>query len=605
MGGRKIDMRNVRIRLAFVVCAVVALCCGGKPEPLNVIIIAVDTLRADHLGCYGYSRDTSPHIDDLAARGVLCERCTSPAPWTLPSFSTVFTSLYPAQHGAETVNSTLRESVPTLAGILKDHGYATGAVVNAPALKPAYGVDRGFDHYHMTPEEGRVADGTTLDALRWLDAIGDVPFFAFVHYFDPHLAYSPPTPYDKRFTVDYEGAIGYSFNLEGFSRVRDSMFVQMQHLAQADWHRIVGLYDGEIAFTDIAVAELLKGLDERSLRDNTLIVVLSDHGEEFFEHGGFEHGHTLYEELIHVPLLFSLPGRLPQGVRLSRPVRLLDVAPTILDFLNIETPFHFEGISIRPLLEGKGQPRDRGNTLLPQGVAYAEALMHGREQKCVIAFPWKLVYEMGTEQEVLFNLEEDPVEMRNIFESHPDRIDHLEGLLFQTLFGISDTWYLEIAAGQSRPVFDIEVTVEKDLMPGDINLHRILDRDGDIVDAPCPLIIDRAGSHLRLKDLSFGGSLTLAFKIYPERFPVEFDFKIDGRSAIERTYLGETLESPDAMPFTIKGRRGKVGSVTRPEARPEPPYVLLWYEESRYKGDTSIELDDETKKELRALGYIQ
>jgi len=523
----------------------------------------------------------------------------------LPSFSSVFTSLYPTQHGAETVHSTLRESVPTLAGILKEHGYATGAVINAPALKPAYAVNRGFDHYHMTPEEGRVADGTTRDALGWLDAIREEPFFAFVHYFDPHLSYSPPKPYDKRFTVDYDGRIGYSFNLEGFSRVRDSMFVQMQQLTEDDRHRIVGLYDGEIGFTDIAIADLLTGLDERGLRDNTLIILLSDHGEEFFEHGGFEHGHTLYEELIHVPLLFSLPERLPQGARLSRPVRLIDVAPTILDFLDIEAPSNFEGVSIRPLLEGKGQPRDAGNRLLPSGVAYAEALMHGREQKCVVAYPWKLVHEAGTENQDLFNLEEDPAELQNAAAVQPDRIDQLENLLYKTLFGISDTWYIEIAADQEHPLFDIEITVNKGLMPGDISVHRVLDSAGDIVEPSCPLIIDRDGSRLRMKDLSFSGALVLAFKIYPERFPIEFYFRIDGRSAAGNTFLGEGLESPQAMPFTITGRRGRVASLTRPEDPPQAPYLLVWYEESRYQGDTSISLDEETKKELRALGYIQ
>lgn len=598
-------MRNFRIRSALLICAVAGVFCAGGPKPLNVIIIAVDTLRADHLGCYGYSRDTSPNIDDLAARGVLCERCISPAPWTLPSFSSVFTSLYPTQHGAETVHSTLRESVPTLAGILKDHGYATGAVINAPALKPAYGVNRGFDHYHMTPEEGRIADGTTRDALRWLDAIGQEPFLAFVHYFDPHLSYSPPEPYGKKFTGDYESPIGYSFNLEGFSRVRDSMFVQMQQLTQADRDRIVDLYDGEIAFTDAAIADLLGGLDERGLLENTLIVFLSDHGEEFFEHGGFEHGHSLYQELIHVPLFFCLPGRLPEGVRLSRPVRLIDVAPTILDFLNIEPPPHYEGLSIRQLLEGKGQPQAPGNNLLPDGVAYAEALMHGREQKCVMAYPWKLVYEMGTEEEVLFNLGEDPLEMENAAEAEPGRIDYLENLLFHALLGISDTWYVEIGSGEGRPVFDIDVTVEKGPMPGDFSLLKVLDINGNIVDAPCPLIVDRDDSRLRMKDLSFSGALLLAFKIYPERFPVKFEFGIDGRSGAATTYLGEALESPDAMPFTIGARRGRVLSKRRPRISSEPPYILLWYEKSRYEGDTSISLDEETKKELRALGYIQ
>jgi arylsulfatase A-like enzyme len=598
-------MRSPRIRLGLVICGIVALCCGGRPERLNVMIIAVDTLRADHLGCYGYARGTSPNIDDLAARGVLCRRCTSQAPWTLPSFATVFTSLYPTQHGAASVYSTLRDSIPTLAAILKDHGYTAGAVVNAPALKPANGVNRGFDHYHMTPLDGRIADGTTRDALAWLDTVGKKPFFAFVHYFDPHLAYAPPAPYDKRFTVDYEGRIGYSFDLEGFSRVRDSMFVQMQDLTQADWDRIVGLYDGEIAFTDSAIAELIRGLDERDLSGNTLIVFLSDHGEEFFEHGGFEHGHSLYDELLHVPLFFCLPGRLEPGASVSPPVRLLDVAPTILDFLGIEPPAHFEGVSIRPLLEGGGPPADPGRSLLPRDASYSEALMHGRERKSVMVYPWKLVFEMGTEAEYLFNLAEDPAEIHNVLEEHPDRVAQLEDLLFRALFGMSDTWYVLMDAGPDHRVFDIDVVAQKGLAPGNINPYRLLDKNGRIVRSPDPSPFESTGSRLRLRDLDIKGSVTLAFKVYPPRFPVDFDFRIDGRSAGGNTYLGAAIEPADTLPFSVKTRRTKVKSPGRPESRPEHPYILVWYEESRYTGDTSIKLDEETKRELRALGYIQ
>jgi choline-sulfatase len=593
------------INLVLVICAMLALCCGARPERLNVLIIAVDTLRADHLGCYGYTRETSPNIDHLAEGGVLCRLCTSQAPWTLPSFTTVFTSLYPTQHGAETVHSTLRDSIPTLATILKEHGYTTGAIVNAPALKPAYGVDRGFDYYNMTPLEGRAADGTTRDALAWLDTVEDEPFFAFVHYFDPHLAYAPPASYRKRFTVDYEGRIGSSFNLEGFSRVRDTMFVEMRDLTQADWNRIVGLYDAEIAFTDSAIAQLIRGLDERNLSGNTLIVFLSDHGEEFFEHGGFEHGHSLYEELIHVPLLFRLPGKLASGARVSQPVRLLDVAPTILDFLGVERPAAFEGVSLMALLEGNAPPDNRKGTLLPRGASYSEALMHGREQKCVKAYPWKLVFEMDTETKHLFNLADDPGELHDVLEEYPDRTARLEDMLFHVVFGLSDTWYVALNAGADRTVFDIDLTAERGPAPGNISPYRLLDDDGRILAQPGASSFETSGSRLRLENLDLKGSVTLAFKVYPERFPVDFDLKIDGRSAAEQTYLGESLEPAGTMPFSVKGRRGRVKSPGRPARTPEPPYILVWYESGRYGGDTPVKLDEETKRELRSLGYIQ
>lgn len=598
-------MRTARLRFAVCICAMLALCCGGKPQNINVIIIGVDTLRSDHLGCYGYARETSPNIDALAARGVLCERCTSQAPWTLPSFATVFTSLYPTQHGAHVVGSKLRSSFSTLAEILKEHGYATGAVVNAPALKPATGANRGFDTYHMTPLDGRDAAGTTRDALTWLDSIGDSTFFAFVHYFDPHLSYSPPPPYDKRFATNYQGRIGYSFNMEGFSRVRDTLFVQMRDLTEGDWARIVDLYDGEIAFTDSAIADFLRGLDQRNLRDNTLVVFLSDHGEEFFEHGGFEHGHSLYDELLHVPLLFSLPERIPAGVRLSRAVRLLDVAPTILDFLAIEPPSHFEGVSLRPILEGKGQYEEAGGSVLPHDAAYAEWLMHLRQQKCVVVYPWKLVHELGTENQMLFNLAEDPGEMQNLIVERQDQAASMENLVFQAMFGMGDTWYVEMTAGDERKVFDVEILAKKGLMPGNIYAYRLLDRNGRIVDPEGSLSVSESHSRLQLDDFSFKGSLTLAFKFHPPDIPVEFNLKIDGHPVMESTFLGETVQAADNMPFSARSRRELVNSPGRPDARQEPPYYLVWYEASDYRGDTRIKLDEETKKELRALGYIQ
>jgi arylsulfatase A-like enzyme len=598
-------MRNLRVRLAILAGVLGALCCGRGPDRINVMIIAVDTLRADHLGCYGYARDTSPHLDSFAAEGVLCERCESQAPWTLPSFSTVFTSLYPTQHGAETVYSALRKSVPTLAGILKEHGYATGGVVNAPALKPAYGVDRGFGRYEMTPPDGRTATGTTRDALALVDSMRDAPFFAFVHYFDPHLAYSPPAPYDKRFTTPYEGRIGYSFNLEGFSRVRGQMFAQMRDLSPGERDRIVGLYDGEIAFTDSAIADLLRGLDERNLRDNTLIVFLSDHGEEFFEHGGFEHGHSLYEELVHVPLLFRLPGRLAAGTRLQLPVRLLDVAPTILDFLGIEAPPNFEGMSIRKLLEGEGRLADSGGKLLPGGMAYAEALMHGREQKSITAYPWKLVYEMGTERELLFNLAEDPGETHSVLEDNQERAADLENILFGVLFGISDTWYVEMSAGSEPRVFDVDLAAKKGLSAGTISVFRLLDGKRNIVAPQDDLSIETSGICLSLRNLRLRGAITLAFKVSPLQMPVEFNIAVDGRPATANTFLGRDLRPAETMPFSIPARRRSVLSDHRPGPPSGLPYAVVWLEKSAYSGDTGFKLDEATKKELRSLGYIQ
>jgi len=182
--GRETPLLYLSI-LAFVML----LGCGGEPGRPNVLIIAVDTLRPDHLSCYGYRRQTSPNIDELAKHGLLFENAISQAPWTLPSFASVFTSLYPTQHGATTVETMMQTGFPTLASILGESGYNTGAVVNAPVLRSDYGLNRGFQFY-SEPVTGmeRPADEVTRDALEYIDSLDEGPFLAFIHYFDPHLA---------------------------------------------------------------------------------------------------------------------------------------------------------------------------------------------------------------------------------------------------------------------------------------------------------------------------------------------------------------------------------------------------------------------------------
>ncbi len=593
--------------LVILACMAAVISCGQDAKQLNVMIIAVDTLRPDHLGCYGYRRDTSPNIDRFAGRGVLCENAMSPAPWTLPAFATVFTSLYPTQHGASAVKTRMRSSFPTLATILRERGYVTGAIINAPALKPETGVDRGFDYYHMTPLHRRDADGTTRDALEWIDSTGDRPFFVFVHYFDPHLSYSPPPPYDTLFDPNYQGRLRDSFDIDedGFSRIRGTLFEEMQALTATDWNHIVSLYDGEIAFTDKAVGDIFEGLHARNLRDNTLVVFLSDHGEEFYEHGGFEHGHSLYNELIWVPLMFSLPGVLPQGARLAHRVRLLDVLPTILDILGIDLEPHFEGVSLRPLLDETGTPTRHQDCLLPPDVAFAEAILHGTEMKSVTTYPLKLIHHMATGEEMLFGLEDDPEEMRNLIDREPEVVSRLKETLFKTLFDMSDTWYIELAGGGEAHTVDLEITAEKGLMIGTLNPYALFAPDGGLLDPGEVLYSKASGSVLRIDGLNLRGIVTLAFKVDLPQIPIEFDFKIDGRSAGSHTYLGNSLTSPVEMPFIVKRARGRVKSEARPPGTPAPPYFLVWYNEGKFRGDTTTKLDEETRKELKALGYIQ
>ena len=593
--------------LPAVICCLLAISCAKEARPPNIVLIGVDTLRRDHLGCYGYELNTSPNIDRLARSGVLCENPVSQCPWTLPSFASVMTSLYPTQHGAGIHMNRMRTSFPTLAGLLLERGYATGAVVNVSVLSPEFGVDRGFQHYDASaPGVRRVADEVTRDALEWIDSVDDRPFFISVHYFDPHLSYAPPAPYDTIFDPDYVGGIGRAFERDTFLRMKPALFGQQTDETRADWDHIRALYDGEIAFTDEAVGALLKGLEKRGLRDNTLIVLLSDHGEEFFEHEGFGHGHTLYREVIDVPLIFSFADRLPAGVRVGRQVRLVDVLPTVLDLIGLDVGSHFEGVNLADLLVGKGTAGSPEGTLFPAEVAYSEELQRGGERKGVTAYPWKLIYDVSTGEEWLFNLQEDPAETENLIGLDGGTVPLLEGMLFKGLLAMSNTWYIEMAGDGTPHAFDLQVVAEKGSGIGRVHFHCFLDGDGRIVDPGGVVETTPSGSVLDIKGLEVAGSLTLAFKVEsPVGLPLSFDLRIDGVPAADATFIGESLKTPVAMPFSRKASRAARKSGGRPLRKLRGPCFQVWYSEAHHRGEERAQLRDETRRELRALGYIQ
>jgi arylsulfatase A-like enzyme len=600
-------------RWALVLLACLIVSCGVEDKRLNLVIIGVDTLRRDHLGCYGYGRETSPNIDGLAARSVLFEDAVSQAPWTLPSFATMLTSLYPTQHGAGDLHShstasygtRINTSFPPLAMMLLKKGYSTGAVVNAPALAPELGIDRGFEFYSATPRwTRRLADETTQDALDWIDENSKSPFFIFVHYFDPHLDYEPPAPYDTLFDPGYTGRIGRSFTNEDYYKMQETLVQEDDPHARAEWDHIRALYDGEIRFTDKAVGELLDGLDKRGLAENTLIVFLSDHGEEFFDHKGFEHGHTLYNELIKVPLMFSLPGRLPRAKRIQEQVRILDVVPTVLEILGIRPWTHLEGASLMPLITGQGEFASGGASLLPARFAYSESMLHGPEKKSLTAYPWKFIYDTVTEEKMLFNLADDPGEKHNMAGQEVASEGLLNEVMIKTLLSLSETWYIEIAGGTDSHTFDIALTVPSRPINGSFTMHAFLDRDGHILDDARLPVAENAQNIIRVEGLELGGQVTLAFQAAPRMVPVGFDFAMDGRPAGDVTYLGEDLAKPETMPFNEKG--GRFGtSAGAPATRPQPPYILLWRTDTRFEAGTQVELGEDTKRQLKALGYIQ
>ncbi len=601
-----------RLVLLLLVLLCLAISCGTEHRRTNIVLIGVDTLRRDHVGCYGYRRPTTPNIDRLASEGVLFENAVSQSPWTLPSFATVLTSLYPTQHGAGLVRSgtahfgtSMRTSFPPLAMILLKAGYTTGAIINGPALSPEYGVDRGFESYNGVRNwQARPADCVTQDALMWVDEHEHRPFFLFVHYFDCHVPYEPPAPYDKMFDPGYKGRVASGFDRDTYAQACRALSRSDDPQADADWNHLKALYDGEIAFTDQAVGRLLEGLGERGLRENTLIVFLSDHGEEFFDHGGFEHGHTLFDELIKVPLVFSLPGTVPANVRVGAQVRLLDVLPTILDLIDVKPETHFEGVSLKRTMS-KGEAAGESETdLLSPRFAYSEAVLYGTEKKSIAAYPWKLIYDTKTGDRMLYNLAYDPGEQSNLLATQPAVVRALEEVLIKTRCDLSETWYVEVAGGGQA--IDIKLTLPSSPPPGEFEICKFFDSAGNLLESDglkSDHVETPTAKVFRVQGVEPHGTITLALKVVPETARLAFDFKIDGRSAVDRTFLGEGMAGPGRMPFE-QDEAGREAAAGEPKRRPKPPYILIWHSVPADEVDTPVHLAEQTKRSLRALGYI-
>lgn len=367
-------MRHLRgVALAVVVAAGLTGC-GNPVDPRsgsrpNVLLISVDTLRADHLGAWGYDRPTSPHLDALAAEGVRFSHAFAQVSWTLPSHMSLMTSTHPISHGVEHADLSLSREVPTLGELLSGAGYSTHGFVSWIYLKGAYGFSRGFDSYRelIPPPENQgpgsrhsIKAGELVDrVLAWADDPPEAPFFLFVHFFDPHIDYQPPLAHARRFEPALESVeAGRHETLAPF--IVGLNADEPVPLPDGLLEQVTALYDGEIHYTDAQLGRLLEGLEDRGLLDDTLIVFVSDHGEELYDHGSMEgHGWTLYDETIRVPLIVRFPDGRYAGEVIDRVVQTLDVAPLILDAVGLEAPASFAGQSPLPLLgSGRGEYRD-------------------------------------------------------------------------------------------------------------------------------------------------------------------------------------------------------------------------------------------------------
>ncbi|HVR28382.1 MAG TPA: sulfatase [Thermoanaerobaculia bacterium] len=425
------------------------------PPGAPIVLVVVDTLRADGLGVYGYGRATSSLLDGWARQGAVFDRAFTTSPWTLPSVGSLFTGRYPASHGSgrakialpsgrsRRVFTSLDASMPRLAGILSAAGYDTAAFVTNTFLRPGFGLAEGFDTYDHTRNrflERRRADVMVDHALAWIDGREPgAPWLLVLHLLDPHQPYDPPAEDAGRFTSEYVGELEAPIGLDSglVRRVKRGQLV----LGAEDRAFVRGVYDEEVAFVARQVARLLEGLESRAVLERGLVVLTADHGEEFFDHGALEHGHTMYQELLRIP--FVVWGHGVRSGRRAEPVSLVDVLPTLLDAAGIALPDGLDGVSLWPLLTGTGE-------LAEPRQLVAENSLYGQERLAIVEWPWKLIVNRDRPEVELYDLERDPGESENLAAARPEVTERLAAALEERRLGATVQQPVELDAETRR-----------------------------------------------------------------------------------------------------------------------------------------------------------
>jgi len=542
-------------------------------EETNVIFIGIDALRADHVSAYGYARETTPNIDLLARNGIAFKECFSTAPWTLPSFFSMMTSTYPSVHkyGTNIHGAIIPErraaviwtigtispdySIKTLAEILREQGYYTAAFVNNPFLSTEHEMDRGFvefNQYGPTSVEG------VRELLPWLDRHKSEKFFLFFHVMDPH-------------DFSIKGSVINSLPQRFGSADDDALQIEADK------------YDTSIHFCDEQMGKLMKNLEDQRLSRDTLVIVTSDHGEELHDRGGTGHGHSLYDELLRVPLIFYLPGLIESAGMSMERASANDIAPTILDLLGLPVPPYYEGQSLMPVVGGAG---------LSGRPIFAEALGSGHEKKTVVIDNHKLIYTATSNKFELYNIKDDPGETRSLTLRLPE-VEHRMKQTLQSFVARSNQGF-QLMLNPLSALEMCEGTLTTDgaflhVMPLDLTRPKNFRTRSD-------------SREILFRLRSGDGSNGISFEVDPPDASIRLNLTRKGSAPPLGIYVGSSGE-PRRPPldFYMETLR-ELGASSKPDMEKEGLYV--WLKESGRKSK-SVGIDTKTKEKLEALGYLK
>jgi arylsulfatase A-like enzyme len=608
-------MRKSRIFLFVILVLIVAMAAvyfyrRSSAPPQYVILILMDAVRPDHISTYGYERNTSPRVDALAAKGAVFEGAVSQAPWTLSSLATVMSSTFPSQHGAkrrEGRNVAMKSGEGTFVEVLQSGGYRTCAMSTARLYRPQLGLEQGFGESYVIGGPDNVLEKVAAmelgsAAITWLRQHRDEKCFLVIHHYDTHYPYRASAACANRFDPDYNGEYRLRFGDSSLRILKKARVGRLSEigLTDGDIRHIKALYDCEIVRTDTSIGMLVDSLEAWGGLDRSMIIITADHGEEFLEHGSVDHGQTVYEESIRVPLVFFSPSCVDAGLRIPDQVGLIDIGPTVLEAVGLETPADFEGRSLMPYMSSRFEAGEMD--LRPSGVPYscyvAEAVAHRPERKALRCPPWKMILDpfFGTVE--LYNLDDDPLEASDLASAQPEIAAQLLDILLSAMEGYyPGGWGVAWRGSGRRASIEGSVDMQDQIIEVVAhNFHPDVDRD-----------VDRLTTAPGRRNVAFGSALGSGWEGVEMRMakPVRagFDIRMAGTGNMS-VQVGRRLMDV-SFPMTVDPEEARVGRRTLGQVFDETPadLVIFWVD----PGSEPTALDkhqEELRRKLKAIGYI-
>ncbi|MCP4679041.1 MAG: sulfatase-like hydrolase/transferase [Deltaproteobacteria bacterium] len=445
-----------------------------EPNSTNVVLVVVDTERADYLNPYGAERPTSPFLSEMASQGITFTRAFSTAPWTPPAMFSLMTGLNPSEHGITSGTAVgqgearrvrgqdaLPDEATTMAELLKEQGYSTFGINTNYHLNAKYGFAQGFDRFAGSSFTFLPYPNLMVNSLAG-EIRGAPKYFLWLHYFDPHFPYRGIAPWfdqwnDSAFKASYQFSEDMTVRvfrkykklkpqdlvppeyIETIYKVSKLLSANQNAISTGTGYLLPESVDDYIKFLVAAYQSELRGVDDAmkealeklGVDDNTLLIFTADHGEEIFDHGRLGHRHSVYQELIHIPLIIRLPGKKAAGTVIDTPVSIIDILPTLLDLLDLPIPEHLSGVSLKPLIEGEK---------IPARPFYCEVKNRVGETRCLVEFPWKVIYHFYNKVTELYNLETDPKEKVDLSAEEPGRADAMRQRLIDWTENTKPRW---------------------------------------------------------------------------------------------------------------------------------------------------------------------